>query len=231
MGPQNCALNDAQTASADLLLTDFGLAQQLPDGEDWLAGVQESVAGTPEFLPPETADGFVGKAGDVWACGCVLFELHTGQNLFRECLKIIDILDADSPCGKKSVSDILKTACMKDVGRLTRRRGISTKMCVTFSMDPADLDKIIHNILQELTAGNISKNWRGACTPSADAIDLLKRTLATDPKVRSNASDCLMADFLRPIPIATSSASTGDLLVDQDSPLSPKRRVRSFPVS
>ena len=35
--------------------------------------------GTPEYLPPETyKEGVYGKAGDLWALGCLVYELTNG---------------------------------------------------------------------------------------------------------------------------------------------------------
>ena len=53
-------------------LADFGLAAACPGSGESLLG-----AGTLQYMPVEQLLGFCNGACDVWACGCILFELLT----------------------------------------------------------------------------------------------------------------------------------------------------------
>ena len=79
------------TRSAGIKLLDFGLAKQhVPfDGESFLphaAGSETSagvILGTCAYMSPEQARGqTVDKRADIWAFGCILFELLTGARAF-----------------------------------------------------------------------------------------------------------------------------------------------------
>jgi serine/threonine protein kinase len=61
----------------ELYLTDFGLAKRISDGSD-LTGIGGYV-GTPDYIPPEQVSGDgVDARSDVYALGCLLYELLTG---------------------------------------------------------------------------------------------------------------------------------------------------------
>mmetsp|Transcript_1579 Transcript_1579/g.4060 ORF Transcript_1579/g.4060 Transcript_1579/m.4060 type:complete len:442 (-) Transcript_1579:152-1477(-) len=76
--PANCSLTHVHLPHARLLLADFGLSAHLPPDSDYLPE-GEKVAGTVAYLSPEAFGGRTGKPGDVWACGCVLYELMMCQ--------------------------------------------------------------------------------------------------------------------------------------------------------
>jgi Tol biopolymer transport system component/tRNA A-37 threonylcarbamoyl transferase component Bud32 len=71
---------------------DFGLArsaaQELPSGEDAVtvaadATSQGMILGTPAYMSPEQARGLaVDKRIDIWAFGCVLYEMLAGRKVF-----------------------------------------------------------------------------------------------------------------------------------------------------
>jgi len=82
------------TPEGKVMVLDFGLAKALAeDGATELsqaptltsAGTEEGrILGTPAYMSPEQARGKpVDKRTDIWAFGCVLFELLTGKSLFR----------------------------------------------------------------------------------------------------------------------------------------------------
>ena len=74
------ARNVFLSASDDIRLGDFGLAQQLPPGVD----LAQSYCGTPMYLSPEMATGRpYGAPSDVWGLGIVLYELLTLVRPFR----------------------------------------------------------------------------------------------------------------------------------------------------
>jgi hypothetical protein len=73
--PANILLRDG-----DALVADFGIALAIDTGARRLTETGFSL-GTPEYMSPEqaTADSSVGAATDVWALGCVLYEMLVGE--------------------------------------------------------------------------------------------------------------------------------------------------------
>jgi len=72
------------TREGRVKLTDFGLAVPvaIPDGRETRL-VDDSVMGTPAFMAPEQlARGPLDRRTDVYALGCLAFELLTGKSLF-----------------------------------------------------------------------------------------------------------------------------------------------------
>jgi serine/threonine-protein kinase ULK4 len=70
-----------------LKLCDFGLSKKLTDlnKEDTEAGENgKPKSGTPYYMAPElfSDEGVYSFASDMWALGCVLFELATGKPPF-----------------------------------------------------------------------------------------------------------------------------------------------------
>jgi serine/threonine-protein kinase len=66
---------------------DFGLAKTWvstdPLASDGLASTQERIWGTATYMSPEQAQGrSIDRRADIWAVGCVLFEMLTGQRAF-----------------------------------------------------------------------------------------------------------------------------------------------------
>jgi len=76
------------TPGGTVKLLDFGIARMLFDsngGETTVAGTRPGmIVGTAAYMSPEQARGQdVDKRADVWAFGCVLFEMLTGRAPFR----------------------------------------------------------------------------------------------------------------------------------------------------
>ncbi|HET8631588.1 MAG TPA: serine/threonine-protein kinase, partial [Thermomicrobiales bacterium] len=70
--PANLLLDEGDR----LLLADFGIAKLL--GEAGATTGQTGVVGTPSYMPPEQFQGRVGPPTDIYALGCLLYELLTG---------------------------------------------------------------------------------------------------------------------------------------------------------
>ena len=72
------------TADGSVKVLDFGLAKAMSDSEARAARWRDTrtgvVMGTPAYMSPEQAKGAkVDKRADIWAFGCVLFEMLTGR--------------------------------------------------------------------------------------------------------------------------------------------------------
>ena len=80
--------NIAITPEGVVKVLDFGLAKAVQTGDaseaDTIASTREgTILGTPAYMSPEQARGqAVDKRTDIWAFGCVLYELLTGLGAF-----------------------------------------------------------------------------------------------------------------------------------------------------
>jgi Tol biopolymer transport system component/tRNA A-37 threonylcarbamoyl transferase component Bud32 len=78
--------NIAVTPDGVVKLLDFGVAKVLNDKDSCadVTTIERSIAGTPGYMSPEQALGKdVDKRTDIWAFGCLLYELLTGARAFR----------------------------------------------------------------------------------------------------------------------------------------------------
>lgn len=76
--PENILLVDGEA-----LLTDFGIAYRLPPSETTRLTAAGIAVGTPEYLSPEQAGGQpFDQRADVYALGCVVFEMLVGDAPF-----------------------------------------------------------------------------------------------------------------------------------------------------
>ena len=72
--------NIALTPAGDVKILDFGIARNVAEAAHQEPGTVPAGAGTPAYMSPEQASGSpVDKRTDIWAFGCVLYELLTGQ--------------------------------------------------------------------------------------------------------------------------------------------------------
>jgi len=81
-----------QGAQADLKIADFGLSALVRLDEDGYDATESSkrksykelkdMWGTKEYFAPEVVDMAYGPQADVWAVGCVLFEMLSGEQAF-----------------------------------------------------------------------------------------------------------------------------------------------------
>lgn len=84
--PENVLLDGAQDPPV-VRIADFGLAYSVraDDPRQGKLTVDGTVAGTPEYMSPEQASGGdLGPPSDVYALGCVLFDLLTGAPPFAD---------------------------------------------------------------------------------------------------------------------------------------------------
>ncbi len=124
------------TPQGRVKVLDFGLAKAIWGGNDaqnlsqlsTVVGpetVVGQVVGTPPYMSPEQARGEeIDKRTDIWAFGCVLYELLTGKRAFRgetladtiqailECEPDLKALPAKTP---PRVSELLKHCLRKDI--------------------------------------------------------------------------------------------------------------------
>jgi serine/threonine-protein kinase len=108
------------TADGIPKITDFGLAKRLDD--DTSRTQSGTLLGTPDYMPPEQAEGRVrdiGPASDVYAMGCILYEMLTGRPPFRHqsMVQLIDAIRFEPPIPPrffvKSVPSDLEAICLK----------------------------------------------------------------------------------------------------------------------
>ncbi len=72
------------TRQGDIKLTDFGLAVPAIGADDQTRTAEHSLAGTPAFMAPEQLlGGPADRSTDMYALGCLAYDLLTGQHLFR----------------------------------------------------------------------------------------------------------------------------------------------------
>src|SRR6476620_8629303 len=119
------------TPAEEVKVLDFGLAKALESTKEDSANVPTitsasttmgSILGTPAYMSPEQAKGrLVDKRSDIWAFGCVLFEMLTGHPAF------------EGDTGTEIIANVLTR--QPDWNRLPRRT-------------PAPLRHLIHRCLE-----------------------------------------------------------------------------------
>jgi Tol biopolymer transport system component len=130
--------NIKQTPQGKVKVLDFGLAKAVWGGEgnedfptstlrQGEATVAGHIAGTPPYMSPEQARGeSTNQATDIWAFGCVLYELLSGKRAFpgesiREILSAVTERDPDwraLPAKTPGrIRDLLRQCLQKDASR------------------------------------------------------------------------------------------------------------------
>ena len=149
--------NVALTHEGDAKILDFGLAKPLektPGGSQ--ATAAGMVLGTPAYMSPEQARGLsVDKRADVWAFGCLVYELLTGRLAFggitpSDSLAAVlerdpdlAMLPAETPPGVRS---LLRHCLEKDPRR--RLRDIAdARLAIDDALNPSAVERAGRNVL------------------------------------------------------------------------------------
>ena len=82
---------DDKYISNDIVLIDYGLSFSLDNPPSWLGTITNYRAPEAEF------DSQVSKACDIWALGCIIYELFTGVDLFQHDKSIYRVLSRMLP--------------------------------------------------------------------------------------------------------------------------------------
>ncbi|MFO7537031.1 MAG: serine/threonine-protein kinase [Chloroflexota bacterium] len=101
------------------VLTDFGFARLITDNS-MSVSISGGIVGTPAYIAPEVWEGkTVDKQADIYALGCILYEMATGQALFQgdsapaimlAHFKPLTLPESWPPGVPAGVHDILQTA-------------------------------------------------------------------------------------------------------------------------
>jgi serine/threonine-protein kinase len=126
--PDNVFLARAHDGTLHVKLLDYGLAKFLEPGDDPMAGnaltKRGTLLGTPLYMAPEQALGRpIDARTDVYAIGCVLFEMLTGQPPFMA----------------ETLSELLRAHLVQPVPRIAALRPELT--------DPEPLQRILDRAL------------------------------------------------------------------------------------
>jgi len=82
--PDNVMVTAGPGGRYSAKVLDFGIAKMLDDDEDSRLTQTGAIFGTPEFMSPEQAQGIpVGFSTDIYAFGCLLFFMLTGEAPFK----------------------------------------------------------------------------------------------------------------------------------------------------
>lgn len=154
--PENCLV---RTSTLELKLCDFGSTRIVDSTTPYTEYVVTRWYRAPECI---LTKGSYGKEVDIWAVGCILFELLAGKPLFPGTSEIDQI---------KRIHQVLGTPSMQVLSQF--RSNPNTEISFSFSQSsPQDLHRFLRQT-SDLT------------------IELIKQMLIYDPRDRISAMDAL----------------------------------------
>lgn len=123
--------NVVVTASGTVKILDFGIARAAdPSVGDRRLTQTGFIVGTPQYMAPEQARGHAEQSSDLYALGCVLFEMITGRLPFRapDTMSHLAAHLTQEPPAPSSVAEgippiwdeVVLTLLEKDPGRMVR---------------------------------------------------------------------------------------------------------------
>eukprot|EP00043_Microstomoeca_roanoka_P019440 m.218731 g.218731 ORF g.218731 m.218731 type:complete len:401 (+) comp16994_c4_seq2:595-1797(+) len=112
--PENVLLDE----NMHIKITDFGTAKILKKSE---SDRNDSFVGTAQYVSPELlSEKSAGKSSDLWALGCIMYQLLAGKVPFRagndyQTFRLIQAVDYDFPSGfPPSAKDLVERLLVRD---------------------------------------------------------------------------------------------------------------------
>jgi serine/threonine protein kinase len=132
--PANLFLTQRPDGTALVKVLDFGISKLSADASDTSVGLTSSrvLIGSPRYMSPEQLNSprDVGPAADVWAFGCILYELVTGRPAFSgETVHSIGVAISTKPAPKartthadlpRLVDEVIEACLEKDPAQRLR---------------------------------------------------------------------------------------------------------------
>ena len=204
------------TPGGVLKVLDFGLAKgALEDGDAMLlsssptmspAPTREgTILGTPAYMSPEQARGEpVDKRTDIWAFGCVLYELLTGRSLFarNSIADTLAVVVAHEPDFAElpstvppGVRDLLRRCLEKDVRRRLRDIG-DASICLEAPAAPAAIERSEPVVARRSPAWNLAWMLGGGLLAAALVGAWFLRSAATTTAPPTTMAVQRLTDFV-----------------------------------